>query len=81
MNQPASRKLVLLLTAVALLTGSFILTVPDTAEAARMCECDYYSDASHTTIIGGLYQGCRPGQVSRWGSSSPYYSCTCEPCG
>jgi hypothetical protein len=80
-NSSSTRKLVLLLGAVALLVSSFILGAPRTAAAlpSQSCDCDYYSDASHSTEVGERYVFCN-GQIYRWGVTSPYVDCYCEDC-
>jgi hypothetical protein len=40
----------------------------------------YYSDASFTTQVGERYIPC-DGQTWSWGTTSPYYETTTEPCG
>lgn len=76
-----TRKLFLLLGSVGLLAASFVLTAPRTASAlpAASCDCIYYSDASHTTEVGEREVFCN-GQQFRWGTTSAYADCACDPC-
>jgi hypothetical protein len=74
------RKLVLLLIAIALLAGSFILTAPRTAAAlpAQSCFCTYYN-STYTVEVGERDVYCN-GFIYRWGVTSPYVYCDCEYC-
>jgi hypothetical protein len=75
------RKLFLLLGSVALLAASFVLTAPRPASAlpSQTCDCEYYSDATYTNQVGEKIIFCNGG-VSRWGSTTSYVQCYCDPC-
>jgi hypothetical protein len=81
MSNPTQRKLVLLILAIALLAGSFILSAPRTAAAlpGSSCFCTYYSDSTYSTEVGERDVYCN-GHTFRWGTTSPYVICDCEPC-
>ncbi|MEZ0113844.1 hypothetical protein ABH920_007878 [Catenulispora sp. EB89] len=72
--------------AVAALLGSSVFafsTAP--AHAVPICKADYactmtfYSNGSHTTVIGQIYVDCY-GQRSQWGSISGYEVVTQSEC-
>lgn len=49
-------------------------TLPPATEAASSGNCTYYSDASHTTVVGQRGKDCCNNVVS-WGSTSAYSVC------
>lgn len=64
----------------AAVVGTTTLSV-NPAEAAvksgyYIYEFTYYSDSSHTTLVGGARQGCYPGDPSMysWGEVTDHYS-------
>lgn len=65
--------------------GIAVVTVPAASAQARACmigyECytTYYSDSSHTTVVGGLYEGC-DGTRSSWGQRTAYATFVETPC-
>jgi hypothetical protein len=80
--------LVLALVA-ATLSVSALLVPPQPAEALPCMEwnCDYYSDATYTVLVGRHMVLCAVG-VRDWGEVTPYEICYsgdfcpyCEPCG
>jgi hypothetical protein len=40
----------------------------------------FYSDASHTNVVGQLWNGC-PGQFGSWGTTSGFVVLSFPPCG
>jgi Family of unknown function (DUF6289) len=75
-----TRKLFLLLCAIALAAGASIMA-PQTAAAlpAQSCLCNYYSDASYTNQVGEWDVYCN-GHIVHWGSRTVYSICDCCTC-
>jgi len=71
-----NRTLIAGLVAISALTASAI------SLAAPSYELDtvYYSDASHTTVVGETNLYCT-GRHSSWGTTSAYKETTSYPCG
>lgn len=80
MSSRTLRKLVLVLTAIVLLAGSFILMAPRTAAALpnQSCLCTYYN-STYTEEVGERDVYCN-GYIYHWGVTSPYPICDCEYC-
>jgi hypothetical protein len=73
-------KLLKLLVASVLLTGSLVLAAPPSATAYTSTHsmlCTYYSDATYTTVIGSKLITCS-GKVYSSGASSLYKECVPE---
>jgi Family of unknown function (DUF6289) len=67
--------------ALALAAASFSMKSTETAEAANLLiACDYYSDATHTVLVGAYVRVCN-GHINSWGTVTPYKVCSSEPCG
>jgi hypothetical protein len=66
------RKLVL----ASLVAGAatFAAATPPVTEASPAGNCTFYSDASHTTVVGQRGKDCCNNPVST-GTTSPYYTC------
>jgi hypothetical protein len=67
---------VLALVALALFVGG-----PQVCSASgTYCETAFYSDATHSTIVGERFKSCN-GSVVMYGVTSIYKVMSCEPCG
>jgi hypothetical protein len=66
------RKLVL----ASLVAGAatFAAATPPVTEASPAGNCTFYSNASHTTVVGQRGKDCCNNPVST-GTTSPYYTC------
>jgi hypothetical protein len=70
---------------LAVLFAAATLTVTAAPAQARVCALGsycvttYYSDSSHTTVVGVLTEDC-DGNASRWGARSSYKDFTETPC-
>jgi Family of unknown function (DUF6289) len=64
------RKLVL----AALVTGAAAFAAMTPTEAATSSNCTYYSDASHTTVVGQYGKDCCNNTVT-WGVKTQYSVC------
>lgn len=58
---------------LAVLAGAFWPAGPVDALPSQERECVFYSDASHTEIVGGVFVTCSG--VYRWGSVTPHKVC------
>ena len=73
-----------ILLAAVLAVAAFV-AVPGTPAQARACwfdsECytTFYSDATHTTVVGELYESCDGDRVG-WGRRTGYYTFTESGC-
>lgn len=77
----SKRVLRMLALAVALIATSFSLKSVGTAEAANsIIDCDYFSDATYTVLVGSRTRLCN-GQYTTWGTITSYKICITEPCG
>ena len=70
--------------AVTLLAAAGVTFAAAPAQAAACplgneCVTTYYSDASHTTVIGGKIEYC-DGDSNSWGTRSGYYDYSRTPC-
>jgi hypothetical protein len=73
---------VLLAVLLALATLTTFTSAPAYARACALgnyCVTTYYSDSSHTTVVGAMYEDCE-GAESRWGSRSIYKDFVETPC-
>ncbi|MCG5219823.1 DUF6289 family protein [Streptosporangium soli] len=73
---------VLVAAALALTALAVIPSVPAQARACKIdyaCYTAYYSDASHTTQVGGKSESCS-GNVTTWGVRSGYLTFSESPC-
>ncbi|KYF89952.1 DUF6289 family protein [Sorangium sp. So ce296] len=61
------------LTAGAAMLGSAALLAPS-SEAAPGANCIYYSDESHTTVVGKYGRDCCNNQIA-WGTKTQHYEC------
>jgi hypothetical protein len=77
-----SKKRLVRLCALGLALAATWLSVKDAriAEAAnKIIECDYYSDATHTVLVGSYVRVCN-GQTNTWGTVTQYSVCHTEGC-
>ncbi|HEX4962612.1 MAG TPA: DUF6289 family protein, partial [Thermoanaerobaculia bacterium] len=66
--------------ALVLVFTSFSIQGLGTAEAAnQLIECDYYSDATFTVVVGSYDHLCN-GQITTWGTRTQYSRCHNEGC-
>jgi hypothetical protein len=63
--------LAILLLSVAI----FAATLPPASEAAPGGNCLYYSDASHTTLVGKFGRDCC-NNIIAWGVKTSFWSCS-----
>jgi hypothetical protein len=72
---PATRRRALFATVLLTVTilTVFVLTVPS-GEAAPSGNCTYYSNASHTTVVGQFGKDCCNNTVA-WGHKTQFSSC------
>jgi spermidine/putrescine-binding protein len=76
-----SRRFTLLMGVVALLVLSFWATEAQAAYATlKVQNCDFYSDASHSTVVGWAYYDCNGRIVQQSGTSSDYSTCSYDYC-
>lgn len=76
-----------LMLALALLAGAFTVLTPGTAEALPHYETHtwYYSDSTHTTLVGERHLYCDGSKEGSWGVTSSYkvsstpYACSTYP--
>lgn len=71
-----------LLVGLVLMTGLTIgFTTNDSTDASPCFEIDrtYYSDASHTTIVGGVFWPCS-GPREQWGEYTIFFETRSERC-
>jgi hypothetical protein len=68
------RRLLVLTFLAAVLTFALTVTAP-VSSAASGSNCTYYSDASHTTVVGQFGKDCCNNTVAR-GVKSPYSECS-----
>ena len=70
---------------IAALVAATTLALPGSPAQARFCQIDYYcyltfySDSSHTSVVGEQYTNC-VGDVSMWGVRSGYQEFVETPC-
>lgn len=73
---------VLLAVLLALATLTTFTSAPAYARACALgnyCVTTYYSDSSHTTVVGTMYEGCEGGGSS-WGTRTIYKDFVETPC-
>jgi len=73
MNPKTLRKAIL--AALLLVAASFAATTAPTTEAASGSNCIYYSDASHTTVVGKFGKDCC-NNVIAWGTKTSFSECS-----
>ena len=73
-NSSLLRRIFVLTFLVAVLAFALTVTAPVT-QASSGTNCTYYSDASHTTVVGEFGRDCCNNTVAR-GHKSPYYVCS-----
>ncbi|WP_437492566.1 DUF6289 family protein [Sorangium sp. So ce1014] len=61
------------LTAGAAMLGTTALLAPS-SEAAPGANCTYYSDESHTTVVGQYGRDCCNNPIA-WGTKTPHHEC------
>lgn len=77
----SSRRVWMMVGLVFLLAATLFVSLPQPSQAAgSYCETTFYSDATHTTIVGERIKTCS-GSVFTWGTTSAYKVTACEPCG
>lgn len=65
--------------------GIAVVAIPAAPAQARVCKMDhecyttYYSDFSHTTVVGGIYEGCDGTRIS-WGQRTAHVTFVETPC-
>jgi hypothetical protein len=72
-NPSTLRRLLVLTFLVAVLTFALTVTAP-VSNAAAGSNCTYYSDASHTTVVGQFGKDCCNNTVA-WGVKTAYSVC------
>jgi hypothetical protein len=71
------RKLIAVLGLTCALALTVLATTPRLADAAAIKQdCTYFSDASHSKVVGQRGVDCCGNSID-WGVTSPYF--TCEP--
>jgi hypothetical protein len=77
-----SHRFTLLMGMVALLVLSLWVTWPPAALAAtlRPQNCDFYSDASYSTVVGQAHYNCRGQIVVQSGTVTAYRVCDYDYC-
>ena len=73
-NPSLLRRILVLAFLVAVLTFALTVTTP-VSSAATGSNCTYYSDASHTTVVGEFGKDCCNNTVAR-GHKSSYSVCS-----
>jgi len=73
MNPKTLRKAIL--AALLLVAASFAATTAPKTEAASGSNCIYYSDASHTTVVGKFGKDCC-NNVIAWGTKTSFSECS-----
>jgi hypothetical protein len=73
-NSSTLRRILVLTFLVAVLTFALTVTAP-VSSASTGSNCTYYSDASHTTVVGEFGKDCCNNTVAR-GVKSPYSVCS-----
>lgn len=73
------RVLVATVAALAILVLPAPQAQANTCGLSTACFTNYYSSAAHTSLVGyyNIYCG---GAVSRWGTTSPYYTYSVQSC-
>jgi hypothetical protein len=75
LNNPSTLRRVLVLAfLVAVLTFALTVTAP-VSNASTGSNCTYYSDASHTTVVGEFGKDCCNNIVAR-GHKSSFFVCS-----
>jgi hypothetical protein len=64
-----------LLAILLLSVATFAATMPPAGEAAPAGNCLYYSDASHTTLVGKFGRDCCNNTIA-WGVRTSFSSCS-----
>jgi len=59
---------------LAVISFALMVLVVPTTEAAPAGNCTYYSNASHTTVVGQFGKDCCNNPVA-WGTRTSFYSC------
>ncbi|XXY45026.1 DUF6289 family protein [Sorangium sp. So ce269] len=63
------------------MVGTTALLAPS-SEAAPGANCTYFSDESHTTVVGQYGRDCCNNRIA-WGTKTPHHECggcfTCTP--
>lgn len=72
-NSSTRRRIVVLAFLLAVLAFALTVTTPVTS-AASSSNCTYYSDASHTTVVGQFGKDCCNNTVA-WGVKTAYSVC------
>lgn len=79
-NRSTSRRATLVLVALALvLVAGTSFFASNAGAAGEHVETTYFSDASHTSIIGFRMKTCS-GHLSRFGSVSRFHETYSQPC-
>ncbi|MCA9752655.1 MAG: hypothetical protein KC591_10725 [Gemmatimonadetes bacterium] len=79
MKSTGNRRVLIALVFFALLAATLIL-VGRAEEAVAASNCTYYSNASHTTVVGQFGYDCCNNRVA-WGVKTAYKTCGgCFPC-
>jgi len=75
----SKRVLRMLALVLALVATSFSVKMRTAEAEPRIIDCDYYSDATYTTVVGSYTKLCN-GQIVIWGTQTPYARCHNEYC-
>ena len=79
-KRSAGRKALVGALLLILLATVFVMTLPTRDVVAASSNCTYYSNASHTTIVGQFGYDCCNNRVA-WGSKTAFKVCGgCFPC-
>ena len=70
-----SRRVLLILFVAGVLTAALGLTSGVGAIPTEACEYTYYSDATKTTVVGGIFAACT--YTQRWGIVTAHYDKEC----
>ncbi len=74
-----------IVAATLAISSTAIAVIPTTPAMARACRIDhfcytdYYSDATHTTLVGGKFEDC-DGEIRTWGRRTGSYTWSETPC-
>jgi hypothetical protein len=73
------RKILVAALLLVVLAAAFVVTLP-TQDVVAASNCTYYSNASHTTIVGQFGYDCCNNPVA-WGKKTAFKVCGgCFPC-
>ena len=73
LKQPVVRRALLMALLIPMLAVAVWVSAPPAADAAT--NCTYYSDASHTTVVGRFGTDCCNNHVA-WGFKTQFSECS-----